>query len=134
ALEGDVWLPAVRSVAAYNRRNLEEMARLYHPDAVHVNHALGTWEELALPEYIAYCQSLFDLAEQSRLRAIEGVQDARGDVLSRVRLAGERDGGPFSQDWWLVTKMRDGFIERIEQFPIDRHADAEVCFRRYSSS
>jgi ketosteroid isomerase-like protein len=130
ALEGDILRPLVEFVAVYNTHDLDRCGAWFHADCVFVNHAPAGWASFTTEEYLAYCQSLFDMTDDARVRPLEvAFAEPRG-FLTRFRMCGRREGGYFEQDAWIVTGLRDGRIFRHEQFLIERRADAEACFAR----
>ena len=129
-IEGDVLRPLVGSVFDYNTHDLGRFREWFHADCVFLDHAPAGWGSFRTAEYLAYCQSMFEMSDDARVRALEVVAGERWGFLTRFRISGRREGGYFAQDAWIVTGIRDGRIARHEQFVIEQRADAEACFAR----
>ena len=42
-------------------------------------------------------------------------------------------GGAFELEWWRASKVENGLVVRLEQFPLDQRAEAEACFERLTA-
>jgi ketosteroid isomerase-like protein len=132
-IEGDILRPLVGAVADYNTHDLDRFGAWFHADCTFVNHAPAGWASFTTAEYLAYCQSLFDLTDDARVRPLEIAVAESWGFVTRFRMNGRRDGGYFAQDAWIVSGLRDGVICRHEQFLIEQRADAEACLARLAS-
>ena len=70
-IEGDILRPLVGAVADYNTHDLDRFGAWFHADCTFVNHAPAGWASFTTAEYLAYCQSLFDLTDDARVRPLE---------------------------------------------------------------
>ena len=104
----------------------------FHPDATFIDHTPAGWGVLNTAGYVDLIQATFDLAETFKVRLVEIPRLSASGGLFRIRVTGDAAGNAFELEWWRASKLRDGLLVHLEQFPLDQRAEAEACFERLS--
>ena len=132
ALAGDAAVPvdaAVTAIAHLNARRLEALE--LDPLATLIDHRPGGWGTLTSSRYVEFVRTMYGLAEQFQVRLLEIPRANSRAVLSRIRVTGVQAGGAFELEDWTVIEAERGTIGHLEQFPLDRRAEAEACFESF---
>ena len=133
ALAGDAAVPVNAAVARdrpySNTRRLEALE--LDPLATLLDHRPGGWGTLTSSRYVEFVRTMYGLAEQFQVRLLEIPRANSRAVLSRIRVTGVQAGGAFELEDWTVIEAERGTIGHLEQFPLDRRAEAEACFESF---
>ncbi len=103
-----------RIVEAYNAKDAEAVAALYHPDARYWS-ALGDWQE-GLPAIKEHIEELHRLLpdEQMSIQSLVGGDDI---AVAEFRSTGTApSGSPYTLDFTEVIELRDGKIATVKVY------------------
>ena len=103
-----------RIVAAYNAKDVDAIAALYHPDARYWS-ALGDWQE-GLPAIRAHIEHLHETLpdEQMEIVSLMGEDDI---AVAEFRSTGTNPSGePYTLDFTEVIELRDGLISQVKVY------------------
>jgi uncharacterized protein (TIGR02246 family) len=101
-------------VEAYNAKDADAIAALYHPDARYWS-ALGDWQE-GLPAIREHIEELHRLLpnEQMSIQALVGGDDV---AVVEFRSTGTApSGAPYTLDFTEVVELRDGKIATVKVY------------------
>ena len=103
-----------RIVEAYNAKDADGVAALYHPDARYWS-PLGEWQD-GLPAIKAHIEELHSTLPDEQMEALAVVTD--GDtVVVEFRSSGTAPTGkPYRLDFTEVMELRDGKISMVKVY------------------
>lgn len=101
-------------VAAYNAKDAETLASLYHPDARYWS-ALGDWQE-GLAEIKAHIEDLHRTLPDEQMEIVALIAGP-GVAVAEFRSTGTApSGAPYALDFTEVIEMRDGKISQVKVY------------------